>query len=164
VIIREALSDLPNRKRRTSKAAQECFIAALGRHGLHKSAESATTLLQTQEFCTNRDKRRTESGLVRTRRARFSSSKDRLRSLTPSRHGLLARGSLASDLPGGRPMECDRQYRDPLPPNEQEPSAEDWKATIDRLQELVCVLLLKNESMRIALSIEKKNHQHSEAT
>ena len=61
-------------------------------------------------------------------------------------------------------MECDRQYRDPLPPNEQEPSAEDWKATIDRLQELVCVLLLKNESMRIALSIEKKNHQHSEAT
>ena len=64
VIIREAASDLPERKRRTSRAAQECSIAPLGRHGLHKSA-SATTFLRTQEFFTKLDKSRTESGLVR---------------------------------------------------------------------------------------------------
>jgi hypothetical protein len=40
--------------------------------------------------------------------------------------------------------------------NEQAPSAEDWQATIDRLREVVCILLMKNETMRMTLSTERE--------
>jgi hypothetical protein len=40
--------------------------------------------------------------------------------------------------------------------NEQAPSAEDWRATIDRLREVVCTFLMKNETMRMTLSTERE--------
>ena len=48
-------------------------------------------------------------------------------------------------------MDSETQHRDSLPRGQQ-PSVEDWQATIDRLQELVCMLLMKNQTMRTALS------------
>lgn len=37
---------------------------------------------------------------------------------------------------------------------------EDWKARVDRLQEIVCLLLEKNETMRLALSAERAGKGH----
>lgn len=51
-------------------------------------------------------------------------------------------------------MDTGKQRRDPLS-NGQEPSVEDWQARVDRLQEIVCLLLTKNQTMRTALSGEK---------
>lgn len=48
-------------------------------------------------------------------------------------------------------MDSETQHRDP-PPSGQELSVEDWQAIVDRLQELVCMLLMKNQTMRTALS------------
>lgn len=47
-------------------------------------------------------------------------------------------------------MDSETQHRDP-PPGGPDPSVEDWQATINRLQELVCLLLVKNQTMRTAL-------------
>lgn len=55
-------------------------------------------------------------------------------------------------------MDTGNQRRDPLF-NEQVSSAEDWQARVDRLQELVSLLLMKNETMRMTLSIEEQNEQ-----
>ncbi len=43
-----------------------------------------------------------------------------------------------------------------LPPNGQALSVEDWRARVDRLQELVCMLLMKNQIMRTALLPEMR--------
>jgi hypothetical protein len=48
-------------------------------------------------------------------------------------------------------MDSETQHRE-SPPSGQESSVEDWQATIERLQELVCMLLMKNQTMRTALS------------
>jgi hypothetical protein len=37
------------------------------------------------------------------------------------------------------------------PVEEQQPFAEDWQAKVERLQEAVCVLLMKNQTMRMSL-------------
>jgi hypothetical protein len=37
------------------------------------------------------------------------------------------------------------------PQDEQESHAEDWQAKVERLQEAVCVLLTKNQTMRMSL-------------
>ena len=37
------------------------------------------------------------------------------------------------------------------PHNEEQSYAEDWQAKVDRLQEVVCVLLMKNQTMRMSL-------------
>jgi hypothetical protein len=50
-------------------------------------------------------------------------------------------------------MDSETNHRD-HPPNEQESSIEDWQAKVDRLQELVCILLMKNQTMRTALLTE----------
>ena len=47
-------------------------------------------------------------------------------------------------------MDSEIPHRDP--PSGQQRSVEDWQATIDRLQELVCMVLMKNQTMRTALS------------
>jgi hypothetical protein len=43
-------------------------------------------------------------------------------------------------------MDTEKHRRDQ--PNEQEPSAEDWQAMVHCLQEIVCLLLMKNQAMR----------------
>jgi hypothetical protein len=53
-------------------------------------------------------------------------------------------------------MDTGKHRRDPLT-NEQELSAEDWQARVDRLQEVVCLLLIKNQTMRMALLAGKAN-------
>jgi hypothetical protein len=55
-------------------------------------------------------------------------------------------------------MDTVNQRRDPLF-NEQVPSAEDWQARVDRLQEVVSLLLMKNQTMRMALSTEEQSEQ-----
>ena len=55
-------------------------------------------------------------------------------------------------------MVTGNQRRDSLF-NEQVFSAEDWQARVDRLQELVSLLLMKNETMRMTLSTEEQNEQ-----
>jgi hypothetical protein len=52
-------------------------------------------------------------------------------------------------------MDTEKQPRDLLT-NDQESSAEYWQAKVERLQEVVCFLLMKNQTMRMALSAEKK--------
>jgi hypothetical protein len=42
---------------------------------------------------------------------------------------------------------------------EQEPLAEDWQAKVEGLQEAVCLLLIKNQEMRMALSAKDGNFQ-----
>jgi hypothetical protein len=39
----------------------------------------------------------------------------------------------------------------------RESSVEDWQAKVDRLQELVCILLFKNQTLRTTLLIERSN-------
>ena len=67
-------------------------------------------------------------------------------------------------------MDTEKQLRDSLT-NEQEASAEDWRAKVERLQEAVCLLLtgfkvitevlMKNQAMRMALSDEKASEEFS---
>jgi hypothetical protein len=58
-------------------------------------------------------------------------------------------------------MGAEKQTRDELT-NDQEPSAEYWQVKVERLQEAVCFLLMKNQTMRMALSVEKQpNHSAS---
>jgi len=45
------------------------------------------------------------------------------------------------------------------PTIEQEPLPEDWQAKVQGLQEAVCLLLIKNQEMRMALSAENGNFQ-----
>jgi hypothetical protein len=59
-------------------------------------------------------------------------------------------------------MDTERQPRDLLK-NDQEPSAEYWQAKVERLQEVVCFLLMKNQTMRMALSAEKATDPFSES-
>jgi hypothetical protein len=47
-------------------------------------------------------------------------------------------------------MDLDREQRT-SPISEQEPSPENLQARLDRLQELVCLLLAKNHTLRMAL-------------
>jgi hypothetical protein len=55
-------------------------------------------------------------------------------------------------------METERRRRDPLG-DEQGPSTEDWQARVDRLQEVVCVLLIKNQAMRMCMPTEPASEQ-----
>jgi hypothetical protein len=57
-------------------------------------------------------------------------------------------------------MDTERQSRDLLA-NHQESSAEDWQARVERLQEVVCLLLMKNQTMRMRLSDERAARQFS---
>jgi hypothetical protein len=58
-------------------------------------------------------------------------------------------------------MDTEKQPRDLLT-NDQEPSAEYLQAKVERLQEAVCFLLMKNQTMRMALSVERQpNHSAS---
>jgi hypothetical protein len=45
-------------------------------------------------------------------------------------------------------METQKRLRN-FHTNEQELSAEDWRAKVERLQEIVCALLLENQAMRV---------------
>ena len=56
-------------------------------------------------------------------------------------------------------MDSETNHRDP-PPSGQESSVEDWQATVDRLQELVCMLLMKNQTMRTALLTERRKEEN----
>jgi hypothetical protein len=56
-------------------------------------------------------------------------------------------------------MDSKKQHRDP-PPSGQEPSSEDWQARVDRLQEVVCILLMKNQTMRMALLTETRKEEN----
>jgi hypothetical protein len=57
-------------------------------------------------------------------------------------------------------MNSGRQSRDPAV-NRQEELAQDLDARVERLQEWVCVLLLKNQMLRMALQAERANDQRS---
>jgi hypothetical protein len=57
-------------------------------------------------------------------------------------------------------MDTERQPRDLLT-DDQQSSAEYWQAKVERLQEAVCFLLTKNQTMRMALSAEKATEHHS---
>jgi len=48
-------------------------------------------------------------------------------------------------------MDIEKQRRDPQI-DDQEPSTEIWQAKVDCLEEIVCFLLLKNQTLRMALS------------
>jgi len=52
-------------------------------------------------------------------------------------------------------MDNEQQPRDLLT-NDQEPSTEYWQTKVERLQEAVCFLLMKNQTMRMALSAERQ--------
>jgi hypothetical protein len=45
-------------------------------------------------------------------------------------------------------MDAEKQSRDPQI-NQQEHSADYWQAKVDSLQEIVCLLLLENQAMRL---------------
>jgi hypothetical protein len=70
------------------------------------------------------------------------------------------------DVSGAKPawedvMDTEKQPRDLLT-NDQELSAEYWQARVERLQEVVCFLLMKNQTMRMVLSVERQpNHSAS---
>lgn len=57
-------------------------------------------------------------------------------------------------------MDSETNHRDP-PPSGQESSIEEWQAKVDRLQELVCILLMKNQTMRTALSTEMRKEENA---
>jgi hypothetical protein len=59
-------------------------------------------------------------------------------------------------------MDTERQPRDLLT-NDQEPSAEYWQAKVECLQKIVCFLLMKNQTMRTALSAEKTTEPFRES-
>jgi hypothetical protein len=58
-------------------------------------------------------------------------------------------------------MDTEKQPRDLLT-NDQKPSAEYWQAKVERLQEALCFLLIKNQTLRMALSAEKATEPFSE--
>lgn len=59
-------------------------------------------------------------------------------------------------------MDTEKQPRDLLT-NDQQPSPEYLRAKVERLQEVVCFLLIKNQTMRMALSVEKATEPFSES-
>lgn len=59
-------------------------------------------------------------------------------------------------------MDTDNQHRT-SPSDDQAPSAENCQAIIDRLQEVVCILLIKNETMRMTLSAEREKGRYSDS-
>jgi hypothetical protein len=50
-------------------------------------------------------------------------------------------------------MDSEMPDRDPAHSG-QESSVEAWQAKVDRLQEIVCMLLVKNQAMRMAFLID----------
>jgi hypothetical protein len=68
---------------------------------------------------------------------------------------------MGSDVENNREdlMDSETNHRDP-PPGGQESSVEEWQAKVDRLQELVCILLMKNQTMRAALLTEMRNEEN----
>ena len=54
----------------------------------------------------------------------------------------------------------EKQHRDLLT-NDREPSAEYWQAKVEHLQEAVCYLLMKNQTMRMTLYAEKATEPSS---
>jgi hypothetical protein len=58
-------------------------------------------------------------------------------------------------------MDTENQNRHPFI-NERQTSEEDWQAKVDRLQEVVRGLLIKNQTMRMSLSAETPNQRFSE--
>lgn len=56
-------------------------------------------------------------------------------------------------------MDSETNHRDPSPSG-RESSVEDWQAKVDRLQELVCILLMKNQTMRTALLTEMRKEEN----
>jgi hypothetical protein len=59
-------------------------------------------------------------------------------------------------------MDSETQDRDPSP-SSQESSIEDWQAKVGRLQELVCILLMKNQAMRTTLSTEMRGEAKTDS-
>ena len=59
-------------------------------------------------------------------------------------------------------MDSETNHRDP-PPNRQESSIEDWQAKVDRLQELICILLMKNQTMRTVMLTEMRKKDNKGA-
>jgi hypothetical protein len=57
-------------------------------------------------------------------------------------------------------MSFEKQHYD-LPSDAQEPSAEDFQARIDRLLEIICALLMKNQVMRMAMLAENREDDAS---
>jgi len=55
-------------------------------------------------------------------------------------------------------MDSETNHRD-FPPSRQESSVEDWQAKVDRLQEVICILLMKNQTMRTALRTEMRKEE-----
>jgi hypothetical protein len=51
-------------------------------------------------------------------------------------------------------MNSAAQDRDSSPTTQE--SIEDWEAKVHRLQEIICILLVKNQAMRTALSSEMR--------
>ena len=56
-------------------------------------------------------------------------------------------------------MNADRNLKESLGREEGSP-IDDWKARENRLQEIVCLLLAKNETLRLALSAERVGKQY----
>lgn len=66
---------------------------------------------------------------------------------------------IAANARGRLDMDADKKLKEPLGRQEGCP-VEDWKAREDRLQEIVCLLLAKNETLRLALSAERAGKQY----
>ena len=56
-------------------------------------------------------------------------------------------------------MDSETNHQD-FPPSGHESSLEDWQAKVDRLQELICILLMKNQTMRAALLTEMRKEEN----
>jgi hypothetical protein len=55
-------------------------------------------------------------------------------------------------------MVFETNHRD-FPPSGHESSVEDLQARVDRLQEVICILLMKNQTMRTALLTEMRKEE-----
>jgi len=55
-------------------------------------------------------------------------------------------------------MDSETNHRD-FPLSGHEPSVEDWQAKVDRLHELICILLIKNQTMRTAMLTEMRKEE-----
>ena len=66
------------------------------------------------------------------------------------------------ERPGRTLNDGDKQSGDP-PAGELELSTEDWKAKVDRLTDVVCLLLTKNQRMRMALSTHSGDEQSDDS-
>jgi hypothetical protein len=48
-----------------------------------------------------------------------------------------------------------------IPPTGRATSQENWQVKVDRLQEIVCMLLMKNQGLRMALSTEREKRKNA---